>query len=146
MNRARLLLLAVLAGLVPILPAALHAQAAQQQQQAPTETLVGTVRANATIDLRHADGRPVTQLQAGAYAIEVRDESGSHNFHLSGPGVDQSTEVSWTGTVTWNVTVSAGTYTFQCDPHSEFMNGSFSVGSEPPPPPRLHRLRRASGS
>jgi plastocyanin len=133
MDRARLLLIAVLAALVPILPASLHAEARSPQQPA-AETLIATVRANATIDLRHADGRPVTQLQAGAYAIEVHDETASHNFHLSGPGVDQSTQVSWTGTVTWNVTFSSGTYNFQCDPHRDFMNGSFNVGSGPPPP------------
>ena len=65
----------------------------------------------------------------------MHDESASHNFHLRGPGVDQSTQVAWTGTVTWNVSFSAGTYTFVCDPHNDFMNGSFTVGSGPPPPP-----------
>ena len=102
MNRASLLVLAVVAAVVTILPASLHAEGAQSQQPA-VETLIGTVRSNATIDLRHADGTPVTQLQAGAYSIEVHDESASHNFHLIGPGVNQSTEVSWTGTVTWSL-------------------------------------------
>ena len=52
--------------------------------------------------------------------------------------MDRSTQVSWSGTVTWSVTLSAGTYTFVCDPHNEFMRGSFTVstGPAPPPPPQ----------
>jgi plastocyanin len=126
----------VLPALVATLPASLHAEAsAPQPKQAAVETLIGAVRQNATIDLRHSDGTPVTQLQGGAYSIEVHDESASHNFHLTGPGVDQSTEVSWSGTVTWSVNLAAGSYRFQCDPHNDFMNGSFAVGSAPPPAP-----------
>ena len=98
-------------------------------------TLVATVRANATIDLRHTDGSPVTQVAPGSYTIQVTDETASHNFHLTGPGVDRSTAVSWSGMVTWTVTLSAGTYGFQCDPHSDFMRGSFTVASGPAPPP-----------
>jgi plastocyanin len=77
----------------------------------------------------------VTQVSPGTWTIQVTDETASHNFHLSGLGVDRSTEVSGTGTVTWTVTLSTGTYGFQCDPHSEFMRGSFTVGSGPAPPP-----------
>ena len=65
----------------------------------------------------------------------MHDESASHNFHLTGPGVDRSTEVSWSGTVTWSVDLGTGSYRFQCDPHNDFMNGSFTVGSSPPPAP-----------
>jgi hypothetical protein len=134
MNPARLLVLAVLAALIAVVPASLQAAAASPQQ--PTvETLIGTVGPGATITLRHQDGRAVTQLQAGSYAIEVHDGSASHNFRLRWPGVDQSTQVAWTGTVTWNVLFWAGTYAFVCDPHNDFMNGSFTVGSGPPPPP-----------
>jgi plastocyanin len=35
------------------------------------------------------------------------------------------------------VTLTAGTYTFQCDPHNDFMRGSFAVSTGPPPPPPL---------
>ena len=99
--------------------------------------MYATVRANATIDVRHADGSQATQVAPGSYTIQVTDESASHNFHLTGPGMDRSTQVSWSGTVTWSVTLSAGTYTFVCDPHNEFMRGSFTVstGLAPPPPP-----------
>ena len=98
-------------------------------------TLYGTVRGNATIALRHADGTQVTQVSPGTWTIQVTDETASHNFHLSGPGVDRSTEVSGSGTVTWTVALSTGTYGFQCDPHRDFMRGSFTVGSGPVPPP-----------
>jgi plastocyanin len=124
--------------LVALLPSALraHGLAAQPASAAAAEgTLVATVRANATIDLRQQDGTAVTQLAPGTYSVEVHDETASHNFHLSGPGVNQSTAVSFVGTATWSVTFSAGTYTFVCDPHNDFMNGSFTVGTDPAPPP-----------
>ena len=50
-----------------------------------------------------------------------------HNFHLSGTGVDESTEVGEVETETWDVTFEAGTYQFVCDPHASTMNGSFEV-------------------
>lgn len=66
---------------------------------------------------------------AGTYTVTVSDQSASHNFHLSGPGVNRSTGVGFVGTQTWTVTLSAGTYRYQCDPHSADMNGSFTVAS-----------------
>jgi plastocyanin len=56
-----------------------------------------------------------------------------HNFHLSGPGVDQATPFE-AGTWTWNVTFTDGTYRFHCDAHPTIMKGSFTVGNPPPPP------------
>ena len=71
------------------------------------------------ISLKDADGADVTTLTAGTYTIEVDDQSDIHNFHLSGPGgVDVATEVGETGTTSWQVTFEAGSYHFQCDPHS----------------------------
>ncbi len=63
----------------------------------------------------------------GRYTINVDDQSDIHNFHLSGPGVDEATEVGTTGMTTWDVTLEAGSYHFQCDPHSSQMNGDFEV-------------------
>jgi hypothetical protein len=57
-----------------------------------------------------------------------------HNFHLRGPGVDQATIPEEAQTVTWTVTLTDGTYTYQCDPHASLMHGSFTVGDVPPPP------------
>jgi hypothetical protein len=97
---------------------------------------VGTVGTNDAfvITLRDAGGNPVTHLDPGTYDIAVRDVSDLHNFHLRGPGVDQATIAEETETVTWTVTFSDGTYTYQCDPHSSLMHGSFTVGNVPPPP------------
>ena len=71
------------------------------------------------IQLFHPDGRRVTQLDPGTYDITVRDLATEHNFHLTGPGVNESTGVETTGTVTWTVTFREGRYLFVCDPHSD---------------------------
>ena len=45
----------------------------------------------------HADGRggrSVSTLPAGSYTIEVDDQSDMHNFHLTGPGVEETTDVA----------------------------------------------------
>jgi hypothetical protein len=126
---AAIIVAALAAGLV-VLPAA----AAPTQQ--PRETLMGTVGPGFTIFLRHADGRNVSQLDAAEYRIVVEDRSIEHNFHLSGAGVNQATEVEAVGTVTWDVTYAdAQVYRFVCDPQATTMSGSFNVGNVPPPPP-----------
>lgn len=90
-------------------------------------TLTGTVGPGFTIQLAQ-DGQPVTSLAPGTYTIEIDDRSASHNFHLTGPGVDEATEVGETGMTTWTVTFEAGDYEYVCDPHASSMNGSFTVG------------------
>jgi len=90
-------------------------------------TLDGTVGPGFDISLKDASGNDVTTLTPGTYTIDVDDKADIHNFHLMGPGVDESTDVSGTGTTTWTVTLQDGTYTFQCDPHASSMNGSFEV-------------------
>jgi plastocyanin len=98
--------------------------------------LIGTVADPATITLRTEAGATVTDLPAGTYTIEVRDQSVNHNFHLSGPGVDQRTDVETIGTVTWTVTLQdRARYTFVCDPHNTTMRGTFTTGGGPPTPP-----------
>ena len=37
-----------------------------------------------------------SSVTAGTYTINVSDQSSAHNFHLSGPGVDQATSVPGT--------------------------------------------------
>jgi hypothetical protein len=101
------------------------------------------------------NGTRVTHLDAGAYTINVNDQAAEHNFHLSGPGVDQATTVDGTGMTTWNVTFTDGTYSYQCDAHATQMHGSFTVGnvpattttSTPPPAPALtaHATAKAAG-
>jgi plastocyanin len=92
-------------------------------------TLSASVGPGFVISLKDADGADVTTLTAGTYTIEVDDQSDIHNFHLSGPGVDETTEVGETGTTSWQVTFEAGSYHFQCDPHASTMNGDFEVTS-----------------
>jgi plastocyanin len=114
--------------------------------------LIGTVADPASISLRHENGTAVTDIPAGTYTIEVRDQSIMHNFHLSGPGgVDQRTDVETTGTVTWTVTLQdKARYTFVCDPHNTTLRGSFTTGggppvSPPPPQPRIQALTATVG-
>jgi plastocyanin len=98
--------------------------------------LIGTVADPGTITLRTEAGADVTDVPAGTYTIEVRDQSINHNFHLSGPGVDQRTDVETITTQTWTVTLQdRARYTFVCDPHNTVMRGSFTTGGGPPTPP-----------
>ena len=86
--------------------------------------LNGSVGPGFDISLDGTDG-----ITAGDYTLVVNDQSTAHNFHLTGPGgVDVSTEVSEEGEKTFDVTLVAGEYKFQCDPHASQMNGSFTVG------------------
>jgi hypothetical protein len=109
------------------LPATSHGQA---------RTLTGTVGPGFTITLSDASGARVQHLDPGQYTITVSDRADVHNFHLFGPGVNELTVVEDMGTMTWNVTFRDGIYTYQCDPHSNTMNGRFAVGSASLPSPR----------
>ena len=90
-------------------------------------TLMGSVGPGFEISLKDASGNDASTLTAVDYTIEVNDQADIHNFHLTGPGVDEMTDVSGTGTTTWHVTLEAGSYHFQCDPHASSMNGDFDV-------------------
>ena len=102
--------------------------------QAQSQTLNGVVGPGFSIRLTDAGGAPVKNLEPGTYTIRIQDNSEIHNFHLTGPGVNMATDIEQTGTVTWTVTLAAGTYHFQCDPHSSTMFGNFTVGGSAPPP------------
>ena len=65
--------------------------------------------------------------KAGKVKIVVADRSSSHDFHLTGPGVNVKTSVAGTGTKTFTVNLKKGTYRYVCDPHSSFMRGSFTI-------------------
>lgn len=77
-------------------------------------------------------GQPVTSLEPGIYWLTVHDGSAFHNFHIFGPGLDQTvTTVPFVGDVTVKILVKHGEYTFQCDPHANLgMRGTFAVGGE----------------
>jgi plastocyanin len=127
-HRIRLLVFLAALGAVFASPTAAFAQ---------TQRLIAEVgRGDAfTISLRTASGGSIDNLAVGDYEIEVNDLSEHHNFHLTGPGVDQRTTEAFVGTVTWRVSLTNGRYTFLCDPHPTQMRGSFTVGIPTPPPP-----------
>jgi hypothetical protein len=129
---SRTLLISILAAVAVSIPAAATGS--------PNATLTGVVGPAFNISLRNADGTNVTHLAPGTYDISVTDNSSEHNFHLRGPGVDQSTDIAGTGTVTWTVTFTDGTHTFLCDAHPVQMRGTFTVGNVQPPPPSPGRL------
>ena len=107
--------------------------------------LLASVGPDFVISLTKADGSRVTQLDPGTYEIEVNDQSDFHNFHVSGPGVDERTDVEFVGKRTWTVTFGDGRYRFQCDPHSAQMFGTFIVGNPPAAPAPNAKLAASVG-
>lgn len=87
-------------------------------------TLFGRVGPGFTISLATRG-----TVRPGRYSIVVDDRSPSHNFRLSGPGVNAAiTSVPFSGRGTLAVVLKPGRYTFLCEPHAPAMRGSFSVG------------------
>ena len=87
-------------------------------------TLNGSVGPGFDISLDGTDG-----LTAGSYTLVVNDQSTTHNFHLTGPGVDVSTEVARDGREELRHRAAGGRVQVPvCDPHASQMNGSFTVG------------------
>jgi hypothetical protein len=54
----------------------------------------------------------IALVQAGPVRVTVNDKSKTDGFLLKGPGVSKQTAPRFTGTVTWSVTLRAGTYTY----------------------------------
>ncbi len=85
------------------------------------------------------NGVPVTNIPAGTYDFDVTDWATTHNFHLcagtsstrcnvSTTGLFK-TSIGGTGEQTFsNITLTDGTYTYQCDAHSN-MTHHFTVGT-----------------
>ena len=90
--------------------------------ESPGGGVTGTVGPGFEISMAGTDG-----LGPGAVTITVTDNASTHNFHLTGPGVDEATDVGGEGEETFDVTLEAGEYTFVCDPHASQMKGSFTV-------------------
>ncbi|HET9325078.1 MAG TPA: plastocyanin/azurin family copper-binding protein [Gaiellaceae bacterium] len=88
----------------------------------------GTVGPGFTISLTKG-GKKVTSLKAGVrYRFDITDRSSIHDFHLSGPGTNKViTGVGFTGNKSVTLTLKRGTYRYVCDPHRDFMKGSFRV-------------------
>ena len=126
MNRAlrraapALLLLPTLAACSSGGPSAPPADAAPQVSAGATlRGSVGTPDSPEAFEiaLTTEDGTPVEVVEAGSYTIVVSDPAQIHNFHLTGPGVDEETDVAGTGESTFQVTFEKGEYTYICDPH-----------------------------
>jgi plastocyanin len=105
---------------------------ASSQASAPLQhptSLVGVVGQNDAFAIALSDdkGAAITHLAAGTYKLVVHDDSGIHDFHLQGTGVDELTSVPEKGIKTFTVTFKPGTYTFVCDPHASQMHGQFTV-------------------
>ena len=115
------------AGICAVAAASIALLAAPALAAPQATALNGTVGPGFTITLKQGT-KVVKTLKPGAYKITVDDRSGSHNFHLKGPGVNKATTVAKQGKTTWNVTLRKGTYTYVCDPHASAMKGSFKVG------------------
>src|SRR5262245_20838603 len=99
-----------------------------QGRAADNPVLTGVVGPAFTITLQGSDGQPVSTLVEGTYTINVSDRSSTHDFHLFGPGINQTTVVTETGDTAWTVNLTPGGYAFLCDPHvGGAMRGTFSV-------------------
>jgi plastocyanin len=114
-------------GLVASLLAALALATWSTATAAPSK-LKGSVGPSETISLKTANGKKVSMVSRGTYAITVSDRSDEHNFFISGPGLrKQITSVGFVGTKTVTVKLRSGKYRFVCTPHSDDMNGGFTV-------------------
>ena len=137
--------LTLLLPLVLVLGAVLLPASARSAAKATALTV--TVGPGYTIRVTDANGQAVSQLDAGDYAITIKNLSPiqEHNFHLSGPGGVNTASAFDNKTVTWNVTFVDGVYNYKCDAHPTIMKGSFRVGAAPPPPPPVPKLKGRVG-
>ena len=93
------------------------------------QVLRGTVGPGFTITLK-LNGKKVTKVKAGTYAIVVSDKSGQHNFvfERSGGGFERAvTTVGFTGKKTLTITLKKGKYEYYCAPHESIMHGDLRV-------------------
>jgi plastocyanin len=124
MTLRRTALIPVAALVLAIIPAAASAHSVQLGKSAG---LVGEVGPGFSVEVKQ-NGKDVKTLRAGTYTIKIEDKSSIHNFHLIGKGLNKSTTVAFSGKQRWKITLKAGTYTYQCDPHASVgMKGKFKV-------------------
>jgi hypothetical protein len=130
----RFLIAAAVAVAALVVPGAVGAGAKVTQ---PLIATVGTAETPEAfrISLTDSTGTRITHLDPGTYTINVRDYATLHNFRLTGPGVDQATDIAGTAMTVWVVTFRNGTYNYVCEAHPSSMRGSFTVGTVVTPPP-----------
>jgi len=101
--------------------------ATPERAEAALPKLRGTVGPGFTIQLKQGTKR-VTKLRAATYLLVVSDRSPIHDFHVSGPGLNEVvTAVSSVGTKTIKIKLKDGTFRYVCDPHRTLMHGRFTV-------------------
>jgi hypothetical protein len=88
------------------------------------EASVGPAKTSIVVKQAGAKAR---RLDPGTYLLIVKDKSKTLNFHLTGPGVNKSTNVKKTGTTRWTIKLAPGTYTYKTDVGSKATRGSFTV-------------------
>jgi plastocyanin len=69
-------------------------------------------RASASLGAGGAFRLAPARLPAGKVVLAVADRSAKDGFRLNGPGIAKSTGTAFRGTVTWAVTLRAGTYSY----------------------------------
>ncbi len=113
--------------LAGVLVVAVAASAAFGRSAKPT--LKGTVGPGFTITLTQ-NGKKVKSLKAGKYTFKVADKASIHNFVLEkehSKFEKELTDVSDTGTKTYTINLTKGTWKYYCEPHQSSMNGTFKV-------------------
>ena len=92
--------------------------------------LIGTVGKNNAykIDLT-SKGKVAKTLNPGTYTLVIHDGSSMHNYELDGPhGKSWTfTSVSFVGTKTITLKLTAGKYKAYCAPHESVMFQHFTV-------------------
>ena len=92
--------------------------------------LVGTVGPEFTITLAGRAGQPRHEARSRRLRRSRSPTARTSTTSISrGPESNETTQVEFTGTVTWNVTFTDGTYMFFCDVHPTRMRGTFTVGN-----------------
>ena len=111
-----------------LLVLAAFALAAAAPAAAAPPKLVGTVGPGFTISLT-LKGKAVRTLKAGTYRLVVRDKAAIHSFAMDGPRgfAKDFTSVPFTGTKTFTLKLTRGSWTFYCPPHEPQMFGRFRV-------------------
>ena len=92
--------------------------------------LTGTVGKNDAFKINlTSNGKVAKTLKAGTYTVVIHDDSSIHNYELDGPhGKSWTfTSVSFVGTKTVTLKLTAGKYKAYCAPHESSMFQRFTV-------------------
>jgi plastocyanin len=102
--------------------------------------LAGTLTGKVGLATSHNDFTitlSASTVAPGTYQFNITDYATIHNFDLckgtscTGSNTIHKTSIGGTGSVSWTVTLAAGTYTYQCDFHPTEMKGHLVVKVPP---------------